>query len=68
MTKPVKDQYFLVIVDTFPNLAEILLSGATSSNDMISLSRQVFAQFRMPETLVSDNGTQFTPDIFKAFC
>ncbi|XP_055590304.1 uncharacterized protein K02A2.6-like [Uranotaenia lowii] len=34
----------------------------------IKMLRDVFCRFGMPETLVSDNGRQFTADIFLEFC
>ena len=40
------------------------MKDATSS-EAIRYLRQLFAQFGIPETIVSDNGTQFTSTDFK---
>ena len=40
----------------------------TTASATLRQIRKLFSQFGMPETLVSDNGTQFTAKIFEEFC
>ncbi|EYB85899.1 hypothetical protein Y032_0289g1517 [Ancylostoma ceylanicum] len=65
---PFEGTNFLVVVDAYSKWPEILTTNRTTSTTTIHLLRQIFARFGMPETLVSDNGTQFTSAEFKNFC
>lgn len=65
---PFQGHYYLVIVDAFSKWPEVLITDRISTSATIQLLRQVFARFGMPETLVSDNGTQFTSAEFAEFC
>jgi hypothetical protein len=59
---------FLIIVDALSKYPEIILSKTTTATKTISLLDATFAKFGLPETIVSDNGTQFTSQIFEDFC
>uniref|UniRef100_A0A5S6QPY4 Integrase catalytic domain-containing protein n=1 Tax=Trichuris muris TaxID=70415 RepID=A0A5S6QPY4_TRIMR len=65
---PVDGRYLLVIVDSFSKWPEVFLTERITTSSTISCLRQTFARFGMPETIVSDNGTQFTALEFKDFC
>ncbi|XP_035890568.1 uncharacterized protein K02A2.6-like [Anopheles stephensi] len=60
--------YFLVVVDAFSKWPEIYKTSSTTTSATISMLRNIFARFGMPETLVSDNGPQFTSSLFEEFC
>ena len=58
---------FLIVVDAHSKWPEVLLTGSTSSERTVELLREVFAQYGLPEHLHSDNGRQFTSDVFQNF-
>ncbi|PIC43510.1 hypothetical protein B9Z55_004221 [Caenorhabditis nigoni] len=65
---PVDGRYYLVIVDAFSKWPEVIPTTSITSTATINILRRIFAQFGDPETLVSDNGTQFTSSQFQSFC
>ncbi|XP_040173675.1 uncharacterized protein K02A2.6-like [Anopheles arabiensis] len=66
--EPLEGYYFLVVVDAFSKWPEIYKTTSTTTSATISMLRNIFARFGMPETLVSDNGPQFTSALFAEFC
>ena len=65
---PVDGKMLLVIVDSHSKWIEVFLMTNATSSATITYFRQVFAQFGVPESIVSDNGAQFTAADFKDFC
>ncbi|XP_011860291.1 PREDICTED: uncharacterized protein K02A2.6-like, partial [Vollenhovia emeryi] len=59
---------FLVIVDAYSKWPEIFKTTATTSSRTIELFSEAFARNGLPDTLITDNGVQFTSDEFKNFC
>ena len=51
-----------------PNEQEVNTSASTSTSATISSLDNIFATHGLPETIVSDNGTQFTSARFKEYC
>ena len=47
---------------------EAISMGSTSAALTIIQLCQLFAQFGLPTTLVSDNGPQITAQVFEDFC
>ena len=65
---PLHGKMYLVVVDAFSKWPEIIeMANSTTSNTINALQR-IFAQFGLPETIVSDNGTQFTSTVFQEYC
>ena len=58
----------LIIVDSHSKWIETFAMENATSAATLRYLRQVIAQFGIPETVVSDNGTQFVSDEFKEFC
>ena len=58
---------FLIIVDAHSKWPEVLLTGSTSSERTVELLREVFSRHGLPEHLQSDNGRQFTSEVFQNF-
>jgi len=65
---PVDGKMLLVIVDSHSKWIEVFSMTNATSSATIRYLRQVFAQFGVPESIVSDNGAQFTAADFKDFC
>ena len=64
---PIMGKMLLVITDAHSKWPEIYTMNSTTSQKTISVLREVFARFRLPRQLVSDNGPQFTSVEFKQF-
>lgn len=64
---PLKKHYYLIITDAYSKWPEIFRTGEITSQFTINKLREVFARFGLPETIVSDNGTQFTSSNFQKF-
>ncbi|XP_018396948.1 PREDICTED: uncharacterized protein K02A2.6-like [Cyphomyrmex costatus] len=65
---PVNGAYYLVIVDAFSNWPEIFESASMTSVKSIEMLRETFARHGLCDTLLTDNGPQFTAQEFKTFC
>ena len=57
----------LIVVDAHSNWPEVIPLTTTSAARTIEELRKVFPTHGLPEQLVSDDGTQFTADEFRAF-
>ncbi|XP_055590190.1 uncharacterized protein K02A2.6-like [Uranotaenia lowii] len=65
---PVDSTYFLVLVDSLSKWPEVVVTKRITTTATIEILRNIFSRFGMPEVLVSDNGTQFTSELFEKFC
>ena len=65
---PFLNRMYLVLVDAHTKWPEVIITNTTTSEWTVSALRSIFALFRIPEHLVSDNGTQFSSDFFQEFC
>lgn len=65
---PLDGDFFLVVVNAHTKWPEIIRTASATSHATIGILRGLFARFGMPNTLVSDNGTQFTSGEFAEFC
>ena len=62
-----KNRNYLVTVDYFSNFIEIDYLESTKSSKVIRALRIHFARYGIPDTVVSDNGPQFTSQEFMDF-
>ncbi|XP_065083396.1 uncharacterized protein K02A2.6-like [Ochlerotatus camptorhynchus] len=65
---PIDGVYYLLAIDAHSKWPEVVPTQRITSTATISILRNIFARLGMPETLVSDNGTQFTSSEFQKFC
>ncbi|XP_058038754.1 uncharacterized protein K02A2.6-like [Ahaetulla prasina] len=64
---PFHGQTFLVVVDAFSKWLEIILMRSMTAEAVIAALRHLFATHGLPDTLVSDNGPQFTATQFEEY-
>ena len=64
---PFQGHMFLVVIDAHSKWIEAWPVHAATSSATIEKLRTSFAQFGLPETIVSDNGTCFVSEEFESF-
>lgn len=64
---PVHGYYLLVIIDSFSKWLEVFKSKTMTASYTIGKLRETFCRYGLPDTLVSDNGTQFKCPAFENF-
>lgn len=65
---PVDGQFYLIVVDAFSKWPEVIPTKRITTAATLGMFREIFARNGMPETLVTDNGTQFTSVVFETYC
>ena len=65
---PVGGNTYLVIVDAYSKFPEVVKMKNTTGNTTVTVLRDIFSRYGLPEILVSDNGPQFTSKEFEQFC
>ena len=58
---------YLVTVDHYSDFYEIDRLPTIQSSAVIQVTKKHFGRYGVPHTLITDNGTQFTSDLFKTF-
>ena len=58
---------FLIVIDSYSKLLEVIPTNSTTRTATITLLKKVFANFGVPEHIVSDNGPQFVSEGFENF-
>ena len=56
---------FLIIIDYFSRYPDVVKLRGTTSRDVIEILKSTFARHGIPETVVSDNGPQFSSQEFR---
>lgn len=64
---PIKNTYFLILVDAHSKWIEVFPTTTITSRATINILRSCFARWGIPVVLVSDNGTQFVSKEFDAY-
>ena len=64
---PFLNTMFLIIIDAHTKWAEVFPVTAAKTSSTIHCLTETFSRFGIPNILVSDNGSQFTSNEFKAF-
>ena len=65
---PMEGKMFLIVIDAHSKWIEVFPIATATALTTIQRLRQLFAQFRIPESIVSDNGPQFAAAEFQEFC
>ena len=64
---PFLNKMYFIAVDAHSKWPEIFEMAQTSTTKTISILRHLFAKYRLPQQIVSDNGPQFTSEEFSRF-
>lgn len=62
-----ENHHYILIVDYYSKYIEIALCKNTSSSEVITKVKSIFARHGIPSVVVSDNGPQFSSTMFKEF-
>ncbi|XP_011263559.1 uncharacterized protein K02A2.6-like [Camponotus floridanus] len=65
---PINNTYCFLVVDAYSKWPEIIDTRSPNADFVMSTLEDLVARHGLPETIVSDNGTQFTGTTFKTFC
>jgi transposase InsO family protein len=64
---PLQGKMYLILIDVHSKWIEAFCTPNATSHTVIEQLRTVFAQFGLPETVVTDNGTCFVSAEFESF-
>ncbi|XP_055903718.1 uncharacterized protein K02A2.6-like [Eupeodes corollae] len=65
---PFLNRMHFICLDALSNFPYVVEMGSTTSETTIKALQTIFAIEGLPETLVSDNGSQFSSSVFAEFC
>nr|XP_049467006.1 uncharacterized protein K02A2.6-like [Anopheles coluzzii] len=65
---PIDGLYFLLVIDAYSKWPEIISTTRITAKATVEMLRGLCSRFGMPNTIVSDNGRQFTSWEFEDFC
>nr|XP_018912071.1 PREDICTED: uncharacterized protein K02A2.6-like [Bemisia tabaci] len=64
---PIFGKFLLIVVDAFSKWTKIFITSSTTSEKTSELLFDSYAEFGIPDILVTDNGPQFTSAEFRSF-
>ena len=62
-----RQQTFLLIVDYYSRFIEIARLNGSTAEEVVTHTKSIFARHGIPETVVSDNGPQYTSELYAEF-
>jgi transposase InsO family protein len=60
--------HLLVVVDKFTKCVEVKPLAKICSRNVVDFIQDIIFQFRVPNSIIIDNGTHFTKEKFLDFC
>ncbi|GBN90691.1 Uncharacterized protein K02A2.6 [Araneus ventricosus] len=64
---PFRGQMFFLLVDSFSKWLEVKRLSSATSSATIRVIREIFATLGIPDSVASDNGSQYTTEEFRNF-
>jgi len=64
---PFAGKMFLLVVDAHSKWPEVCIMSTTTASKTVTVLREIFARYGLPQQLVSDNGPQFVAEEFSLF-
>lgn len=64
---PIKGNMLFILIDSHSKWVEVFNTKTTTSSYVVTKLREVFCRLGLVDTIVSDNGPQFTSEEFKQF-
>ena len=55
------------VVDYFSRYIEVIKLSSTTTNSVVAAMKPIFARYRIPDIVISDNGPQYSSQEFKEF-
>lgn len=65
---PFRGRLYLIVVDAGTRFIDASIVPSTAASPTITRLRELFATHGLPDTIVSDNGSGFTSEVFQRFC
>ena len=62
-----KQKQFLIVVDYYSRYVEIARLTRTTAEEVVKHTKSIFARHGIPETVISDNGPQYTSETYSNF-
>ena len=58
---------YIIVVDYYSNFPVVRQLGDTTSHNVVNCLRSIFAEFGIPDKVISDNGPQYSSAVFSDF-
>ena len=65
---PMEGKMFLIVIDAHSKWIEVFPMTSATALTTVQHLRQLFSRFGIPDSIVSDNGSQFVAKEFQEFC
>ena len=65
---PLEGKMFLIVIDAHSKWIEVFPMTSATALTTVQHLRQLFSRFGIPDSIVSDNGSQFVAKEFQEFC
>ena len=61
-------QFILVVIEAFTRYVDLVALRSTDAAGAVDALNQIFARTGVPQSLLSDKGTQFVNELMEAYC